>query len=536
VAIKIEFLSDIKDLLRGTNKVADELADVADDLGDLGKAGDKSGDQLADGMKQAGKGTQALQDDLKDTGRAAESFQDKAAAAFKHTADQAKDSGKQIGSATKEGTDKAGEGLGELKESADSNAKEVAASFDGSMDSIAEGFQGLAAEALSGFGPAGAAAGLAVAAGVGIAMAALQGEADRVNELGEAVSELATEVRDAGGHLEDVDFSARMADWGLSIQDTKEWFELFQDKALTGLEKIQQQAQDAGVGWTEAFKGTKGTLEDSEKALDAVDQKLQDARGSATMYVDAVSGMQMMDTGSQKQIKALEELRKGYQDNVDTQRRAADMAQLLQDAGIKTEAQLDAEKEAVERVNDELTEHAAKLQEAAGNAISADKAALDYADTLKGASEDIAVNGRNIDQNTAAGRANQETLLDLAESSNSLIEAQIRQGGSTADVTAKSQAARDSFIKAAEAAGYGTEEARKLADRYGLVPKNVDTMVKAHNVEETKKTLDGVASPRDAVVNLKRGTESVTDWIRGLQNQTYEVPIMLRPRQGAPLP
>jgi hypothetical protein len=71
----------------------------------------------------------------------------------------------------------------------------------------------------------------------------------------------------------------------------------------------------------------------------------------------------------------------------------------------------------------------------------------------------------------------------------------IREGAATEAVTAKTQAGRDAFIRQAEAAGYTNEEARKLADRYGLIPKNVDTKVKAHNVQETKNELGGLAAP-----------------------------------------
>lgn len=529
MAIKIEFLSDIKDLLRGTKKVSDELDDISDNLGDVGKSGDRSSDQLTDGFKSVGKGVDKAGDEV-------QTFEEKASKAFKAVAQDADKSGKGLGDSTKQGLDKASDGLDNFKEEANSTAKESAASFDGSADSIAGSFQEIAANAFAGFGPAGAAAGLALAAGFGIAQAALQGNADKANELGEKVGELAQEIRDVGGDLASVDFNGKMEEWGLGIQDTKEWWELFQDEAKTGLDTIRDKAKAAGVGWVEAFRGTKGTMEDSEKALAAVDKQLQEATASARTYVDASTGTPYMDGEDRKRIDALKDLKTGYEENVRTQQRAQEAAQLLEQAGVKTQEQLEREEQALEAVNDELTEHASKLSEAAGSAISADKAALDYADTLKSAADDIKTNGKSIDQNTAAGRANQATLLELAESSNSLIDAQIRQGGSTADVTAKSQAARDSFIRAAEAAGYGTEEARKLADRYGLVPKNVDTMVKAHNVQETKNSLDRVADPRTATINLTRGTESVTDWIRGLQNKTYEVPIMLRPRQGAPLP
>ena len=527
MAIKIEFLSDIKDLLKGTKKVGDELEDISDGLEDVGKAGDKSGDQLGDSFKSVGKGLDAAGDEV-------QTFESKAAQAFKAVGDDAKKSGKAVGDSQKEGLDKAGAGLDDFKSEAAGTARETAASFDGSADSIAGSFQEVAANALGGFGPAGAAAGLALAAGMGIAISALQGASDEANETGEQVSALAAEIRAVDGDLSKVDFNSRMEEWGLGIQDTKEWFEIFQDTAKTGLDDIREKAEKAGVGWVEAFKGTKGTMEDSEAALDRVDAALEQARDSAQKYVDAASGMEYTDFADQERINALEDLKKGYQENITVQERAAEANRLLEEAGVKTEEQLEREEAALEAVNDELTTHASKLAEAAGAAVSADKAELDYVATLNQASEDIASNGRNIDINTAAGRANRETLIGMADSANSVIQAQITQGGSTAEVTAKTEAARSAFIKAAEAAGYGATEAQELATRYGLVPKDVETRVKAHGVEEARKWPDTIPNSKPVSVEVKVN-ESQSTLERYLSNfYNRKIPVEFQARAGTP--
>ena len=519
MAIKIEFLSDTKDLVRGVDTIGDKLGDAADDLDDLGRAGEKSAERIQDGFKDASKALDGAGDDAK-------TFEQRAARAFKAVADDAKKSGDDVGDSQRKGLDKAGDGLNEFKESADSNAKEVAASFDGSAQSIADGFQGVAAEAFAGFGPAGMAAGLALAAGLGIAQAALQGNADKANELGDQVTDLAGKIREAGGDLGAVDFNAAMEEWGLGIQDTKEWFELFQDKAKTGLDVVRERADAAGISWTAAFKGTKGTTEDARDALAAVDKELAKVKESSEVYYDHVSGLPITNAADDAKIKALEELKTGYQENIDTQARAAEQARLLEAAGIKTTEALEAEEQALEDANDELSTHAEKLGAASDAALDLDGKTLDYKDSLKQASDDIAANGKNIDENTAAGKANKQTLIDLAKKSLELEAAQIKAGGSTKDVTAKTNAARDAFVRAGEKAGYTRQQAEALATKYGLVPKNVDTKVKAHGVEEARRWPDTIPNAKNVSVNVHVGDNAVARTIEGMNGKPVYVNVV----------
>lgn len=162
--ISINFLADVRDFLKGTKNVEDQLDDVADSLDVVAKEGDQATEKLEDG--------------------------------FRELAKAAKKSGDDIGDGMKKGFKEASEGADALSENTKSNAKEVAASFDGSIESIADGFQGLAAEAFEGFGPAGLAAGALVAAGIGLATAEIQRNEEaaklakeRTIELGQAFIE-----------------------------------------------------------------------------------------------------------------------------------------------------------------------------------------------------------------------------------------------------------------------------------------------------------------------------------------------------------
>lgn len=560
--INLPFFADVRNFLKGTDSIADALDDVAGSLDDLDtsskasadKAGDAIADGIKDGAKDAGKAADKLERDvsdnmtgiahdaktagnkagdaieagMKDGAKASDTLERKVSDSFRAVAHDAKSAGDKVGKSMKDGTKEAGEGLDDMKSEAASTAKETAASFDGSADSILGAFQEVAANAFAAFGPAGLAAGLAAAAGIGVIMSTLQASADEANATGDAVSDMATQIKDAGGEIANVDLTQGMIDYGLQIQDTKEWFEFFQDKAETGFEQIKKKAEEAGIGWVEAFKGTKGSSEDSKKALADVVEKLEEARDGATHWVDAASGMEGIDLADQQKIAALEDLKKKFETNIETMDRAESANRDLAAAGIKTAEQIQAEKDAVDAANDALLAHRDALDAASGAALGADEAELKYVDTMTSGSEDIKKNGKTIDLHTAAGRANRQTLIDMAGSANDLIAAQVAQGDSTATVTARTKAARDSFVNAAEAAGYSKTEARKLADQYGLIPGNVDTMVKAHNVEQTKREIDGVAAPRNVPINLTRGNESVTTWLQGLSGWTIPVNLAVR--------
>lgn len=166
--ISINFLADVKDFLRGTTNVEDSLDDVSDSLNEMAKDGDKATEDLTKSFRE-------LQKEASRAGREA---------------------GDGIGTNLKKGFKEASQGAEDLAENTKSNAKEVGASFDGSIESIVDGFQGLAAEAFEGFGPAGVAAGVAVAAGIGLASQSIiqteeQAKAarDRIRELGLAIIE-----------------------------------------------------------------------------------------------------------------------------------------------------------------------------------------------------------------------------------------------------------------------------------------------------------------------------------------------------------
>jgi hypothetical protein len=525
MAVTVELVADVSDVVRGAANMAERFEDVADSLVDLARDADKSGDKVAASMKDAGKATAGIDDGLKDAGSAVERFEDKAKTAFKKLSDSSGKAGKDVAKDTKHGFDESGEAVETFKDEAKSNLSEVASSFSGDMDSAVDLIQGTLGGLVADLGPAGLVGGAVAALAIGLAKAAADGEAERINRIGEAASALAGDIEAVGGDIEKVDFDGRMREWGLAIQDTREWWELWQDKALTGAQKIEEQIKGTGLSFKDMFRGASGTADNARDALKQIDVVLQDLKDSQSEYDTGFGGT--FKTGGpevDKRIKALEELRKTTEENVTIQDEAKHVSELLAKADVATAETTDEVKEATDKANEALERKAQLMDEAAGAAMDSMSAELDYNDAMRTNTEDILKNGKATDTKSAAGIANNKTLLDSAQAALALESAQIREGASTADVTAKTQAARDAFIKQAEAAGYSAAEAKGLADRYGLIPKNVDTKVQAHNVQQTKDEIAGVGKPVDVPVrpyldpgakwsfaeDLRRATQPVT--------------------------
>jgi len=251
--INIAFASDTRAFLKGTKNVEDALGDVSDSLDDLSKdaqrSGKDAGDNLGDGFKDAGKDASTavdkISDDVKDAAKDVEKSSEKMEKSFKDTFDSvkkdSKKAGDDVGDGVKKGFDKAEDSVGEFKDEANSTAKETAASFDGSAESITGAFQEVAANAFAGFGPAGAVAGLAAAAGIGMVTAAFEGakeETEKVRERIDALKELFDEMGTENAALEE-QTRTRIKDWA-------------GDEILSGFSKNIAEAEKKlqGVGLT----------------------------------------------------------------------------------------------------------------------------------------------------------------------------------------------------------------------------------------------------------------------------------------------
>lgn len=223
-----------------SGKASDQVASFADKLADAARKAGKSDDEIRDALKQMGvsadearRAVDKLGDEFKDTGREgerasgdAEKGVDKLEDALKKAQRETKelgDTADDAGDKARRGMERAEDGVKDFKEEAQQSARETAASFDGSFESIADLAQEVAANAFVGFGPAGAAAGIAVAAGLGVAV-------DQFNKIDEASKDALQSAYDfaygIGAAFDAADKVAAVASWTSDQEKFKQVLDL----------------------------------------------------------------------------------------------------------------------------------------------------------------------------------------------------------------------------------------------------------------------------------------------------------------------
>lgn len=369
--IRIPFLADVAAFLRGTDNVTDALDDVSDALDDLAteaqRAGRETGDDLAKGVER---GTDRGSDEVEKLERS-----------FREMSDVAKREGRragdEVGDSVTRGTERASDGMDALKENTASNAKEMGGSFQ-DVESALDAVQGLAAEALEGFGPAGIAAGVAAAAGIGVAVQMLQQAADKANELTETAADLATSFGEAGTESEQLALLRdRWAEVGDQIADVRSLWEVWQDRAVTNIERIATAAKYGQVDVAALFDAFVQT--DPTQRLRELSELLDDARrAQAAVNDEALAGPR-----PEAEVRTYRARREAIgsvvtvlQDEVATQGAANAIAEARARAAGQTVAAYNAEQEAIAE--------ATAAQEAYGAALeaTADPVAT-YQDILK---------------------------------------------------------------------------------------------------------------------------------------------------------
>ena len=153
---------------------------------------------------------------------------------------------------------------------------------------------------------------------------------------------------------------------------------------------------------------------------------------------------------------------------------------------------------------EQLQEWRDALRKAARAAIGLSDSAVAYEQAIDDASAAAKKNGKTLDINTEKGRANRTALNRLASAALDHVQAMAEQGKGTKKVSAATADARSEFIRVAKSMGMGSVEAKKLADKYGLVPKKVKTDVSA----------PGLDSTRNRVAALNRQYANIPEHIR----------------------
>lgn len=495
----LPFLADVSGFLKGTRNMSDALEDVADSLDDVGK--NKAGDKLEDGLKSAAK--------------EAERLEKKSSDAFKSIAADARSAGKRVGSDVKDGTDKAAAGMDDLKSESASTAKETAASFS-SIEDAGGAVQEVLANAFVGFGPAGMAAGLLAAAGVGLLISSATSSAEKIGENKEKMLALAQTIKDNGGTLTAADYVQGMEDYGYAIQDAKEWFEIFQTDAVSGFEKLRKLAEDTGLSTADIFKGGFGNKDEAVRTLELVQDKLEALREKKEAVYNTTGSI--LDPVDNEALTSLEESERLIQDNIKAQEDAAVVEQ--------------ERRRAIEGSTEALKEDLAAIEQRTDALKGGITSELDYLDGIAELTETLKENGDTVDLNSQKGRDNRRAILDQASAIEEMAVASVNAGGSVADVTGKFQAQKDALITQVTPAFGGSREAARLyIEQILKTPPTVKTTASVEGVPQARAELEALAK---SPIMVPMRPDYKPSYFQSVLDQmsNLSVPVTLRPRNG----
>jgi len=107
-------------------------------------------------------------------------------------------------------------------------------------------------------------------------------------------------------------------------------------------------------------------------------------------------------------------------------------------------------------------------------------ASLDYEESIRAVNESLGQNGNAWAASTEAGAANQQAVLDLAAATLDLASEQYNLTGSSEEAAKSIQAGRDAVIAAVDGMDLGGLSAEEYADKLGLIPGDVETLISAN--------------------------------------------------------
>jgi hypothetical protein len=367
-------------------------------------------------------------------------------------------------------------GLEEFNDEASGTAREAAASFDGSAESIGEVFQEVAANAFAGFGPAGAAAGIAAAVGLGTAIAAVQTLAEENTAAKEAATDMATAMVD-GTH----DARDAFREYATTVVEDNPWT-FWSDEASTSLEGLNDDLERLGaLGQQTIGAISSGSLEDMRAALADVNDELEVLEVSLRRGADAadfgVGAGELLDLAHNAEVAAqasnglteadeqrresLQRVQGVLEDQIESQSDAREIAVLLIQAEqdlTRAEAELQLELDETNRA----------LEERVSGSRNVAQAEFDLADSVRNTRD-------TMKDAEATEQDRKEALFELSGNILDLAAAEEEASGKTEDYNRIIDRNRREFMDAAEAAGYTREQAEYLAREYGLIPKRVNT-------------------------------------------------------------
>jgi len=516
VAIRIPFLADVADFLRGTGDLETALEGVIDSLDDVSVAGDDVDQQVGQDFTGLAKTADTEADKIE------RSFRD----AFNAVEEKSRTSTGKVSTDIRGTGEDGSQALRDFKEEAKQNVAESVSSFTGSAESAVDAVQSTFGGLVSSLGPAGVVGAAVVGVGIGLARGLFEKAQERAQQLSEDIGTLAGEL----------------INLGLSAPGAEQVTEALQELATTGtvtgrsvtdwvgtpstkLLDLRDAALEAGIGFDDLALGVAGQAQALETALGeiaereaAINTKIAESGASSQLvagwYADETKALNESKEALQAKAEELEtaaEVTRVYEEaqrrNVDSTEAVARAAEAgigaQNDAAVAAYGHADANDIQAAAAQDAADALAAKNTEAIRDAeltLAASDAAIGYEQALDDATEAIKTNGQTtkdhgetLDINSQKGRDNQTALNRLAGALRTAAEARQKDTGKITTYNRVISDNREEFIKAARAAGLTKEAAEKLATSYGLIPKTVKTEVTDDgSAKDTQKRIDDI--------------------------------------------
>jgi hypothetical protein len=448
--IDIRLGVDPSGAVEGIEDVNDALKKIDDNLGDVAKSGDDDLGKIEKSLKDLNKEALKTGDELD----------------------------KSIGKKTKKAAEEGKSGMDDFKQEANQTARESAASFDGSAESIVDVFQEVAANAFQGFGPAGAVAGLAIAAGIGLGVKAFEDGQASAEELKERIGELAGALIESGGDL-NLDY----------VVDTLKALATGSGAGSRSLSDLKKIADNAGLSFGDLSKAVANNLDNYDELIQrATDYTYELAEQTrATDNFDAVT----LDNIASKQAATAEYIAV-LEDAKAVAEGAALAEQAAAEAGI---SELEVKRDVQEQVN-------AAYDEAAGNVdayINAETGLFDTAAYITAMQErEKALNGYQEALATSGLDENAKAFLASQGAEAAAIQL---KGYTSADAATKAELSRIWSEAAKEASGDASKEIDAGLPKEKEVKVTADTSAANETIKNWKpdqKTIDVLVRWKDA--------------------------------------
>lgn len=515
--------------------------DAEKSLKEFAKQGDKAGDEIEQAMRTAQKESDRARSDIEKLG---------------DEIVQASRKSRAMGGDTKHGMGEASNAVEEFSDEARQNLSETVSSFRGDVEDIPQIMQDILGGVSSNLGVAGMALGAGGAAAIGMFVAGLQEAAEKAEELRQKSNELALEIVEAGGSLDRVEMSDRLKEWALELRDNKEWWEIWQESAITNLDAVDNALKYTSRSGQQLFDAMSG--QDPRAALDLLEEFEQRSKDLAKELRNVSSietGYQDRENALKAEIKALDDVSEAIREQQELQGMSADTAREL----LKyTEAQAAADEaaaaatqrrtDAVNSLQGELDESVASYNEF----IDAETGAVDPAAYIAAmqARMDATTNfNTNLEQlaaNTGLSFEAQQAILDQGVEFAPML-ASIMAGGS--EMQAQYAAQMEAMVSGGQAILDGTEptvtvtataDAQDAERQLAATAEERTAPVKAEaNTAPAEKALDAAAAkPRTATiaatVDLSAAEAALTRFIN--RQRVTTVTVEARTREGQLVP